>query len=521
MRKFQKYIPVGAKIELAANTVSFEVEIFNIERVVADLSNVHKLPLKLITATVEQESQNYFRVWYVFGAPDCQMFIVPYVKLQNTLKFPSVTAIIHKALNFERKIKTFFGLLPIGLPDSRPVVLHDNWPVEIYPLRKNVDWRTKPGCGKGVYKFSKLEGESIYEIPVGPIHAGIIEPGYFRFSVLGEEIMSLEPLLGFTHKGSEKLFEVLKLDDCVKMSEKISGDSSFSHSQCFCQALETLGGIVPPERARFLRVIYAELERLANHFGDIGAIMLDAGFNFGGANGARLREIVMRLNEKVGGNRFLRGLNAIGGVNRDIGSDEQLFLQSELAKVAEDFAEIIKIIESSATLLNRLKSTGTLALEVARDHGVLGVAARAAGINIDGRIDFPYAAYAGLMPDKTELLSDGDVLARFMIRIKEAFSSFRLIQTALDRLPAGGITINPAKVVLKKNSLAISIVEGWRGEIVYFVTTDSEGNINRVFPLDPSFVNWSVLPYAAVGNIVPDFPLINKSFNLSYSGNDL
>ena len=521
MRKFQKYIPVGAKIELAANIVSFEVEIFNIERVVAELYNVHKLPLKLITATEESENHNNFRVWYVFGAPDCKMFIVPYIKLHNTLKFPSVTAIIHKALNFERKIKTFFGLLPIGHPDPRPLILHDNWPVEIFPLRKNVDWRIKPAVGKGVYKFSKLEGESIYEIPVGPIHAGIIEPGYFRFSVLGEEIMMLEPQLGFTHKGSEKLFEVLKPGDCVKLSEKISGDSSFSHSQCFCQALETLSGIVPTDRAQFIRVVFAELERLANHFADIGAIMLDTGFNFGGANGARLREIVMRLNEQIGGNRFLRGINAVGGVVKDISGAERTILQNEMVAVAADFAEVIKIIESSATLLNRLKSTGTLTLEVARDHGILGVAARATGLPIDARIDFPYAAYASLMPSKIEVLGDGDVLARFLIRVKEVFASIQIIQVALDQLPEGASAVEPAAVILKKNALAISIVEGWRGEILYFVTTDGAGNINRVFPLDPSFVNWSALPYAAVGNIVPDFPLINKSFNLSYSGNDL
>ncbi|MFA6074341.1 MAG: NADH-quinone oxidoreductase subunit C [Negativicutes bacterium] len=521
MKKFNKYIPDGAKVELSANVVSFEVEIYNIEQVISDLHNVGKLPLKLITATVEQESQNQFRIWYVFGAPDCRMFIVPYIRLQNTQKFPSVTAIVHKALNFERKIKTFFGLTPIGHPDLRPIILHDNWPDDIYPLRKNVNGCIKPLCNNGNYKFQKLDGESVYEIPVGPIHAGIIEPGYFRFSVVGEEIMLLEPRLGFTHKGSEKLFETLAINDCIKLSEKISGDSSFSHSLCFCQALEMVSGIVPSRRAQFLRVIYAELERLANHFGDIGAIMVDTGFNFGGANGARLREIIMRLNERIGGNRFLRGINVVGGANKDISNEEKQFLQNELVNIAKDFDELIKITETSATLLNRLKGTGKLEQNIAKDFGILGVAARATGIRIDARLDFPYAAYDQLMHEKIEVLTNGDVLSRFLIRIKEVFAALRIIQATLDQLPAGEITEKAAKTILKKNSLAISIVEGWRGEIIYFVTTDSEGNINRVFPLDPSFVNWSVLPYAAVGNIVPDFPLINKSFNLSYSGNDL
>lgn len=521
MRKFQKYIPHGAKVELTDTTAAFEVNVFDLEQVVSDLHNVSALSLKLITATVEDEQQQSFRIWYVFGAPDCRMFIVPYIKLVNTVKFPSVTAIVHKALNYERKIKTFFGLTPVGHPDLRPLILHDNWPVDVYPLRKNVDWRTKPVHGGGHYKFHKIGGESVYEIPVGPIHAGIIEPGYFRFSVLGEEILQLEPRLGFTHKGSEKLFEKLALEDCVKLSEKISGDSSFSHSMCFCQALEALGEIVVPRRAQFLRVIYAELERLANHFGDIGAIMLDTGFNFGGANGARLREIVMRLNEVVGGNRFLRRINHVGGVNVDISDSGKKTLEDSLTDIVKDFAEVINIIETSATLLNRLKGTGILEQEVAKDYGALGVAARAAGISIDARLDYPYAAYDVLWREPVEVLQEGDVLARFQIRVKEAFASVALIRAALTQMPSGDISAQPARVELKRNALALGCVEGWRGEITYFVTTDAAGALNRVYPHDPSFVNWSLLSYAAVGNIVPDFPLINKSFNLSYSGNDL
>lgn len=360
----------------------------------------------------------------------------------------------------------------------------------------------------------------MYEIPVGPIHAGIIEPGHFRFSVAGEEIILLEPRLGFTHKGSEKLFETLPPNDMARLSEKISGDSSFSHSLAFCQALEQLSDVIAPKRARYLRVIYAELERLANHCGDIGAIMIDTGFNFGGANGARLREMVMRLNERLTGSRFLRGVNVRGGVTKDIGIEEKQMLSSDLAHLLKDFSEVMKIAENSASLLNRLKGTGVLSYKIAVDHGATGIAAKAVGLKNDARIDFPYAAYDEIHLNTVETEESGDVYARFQVRIKEVRASIKLIEQALKTLPDGPIETKTTGI-FKKNAVDISVVEGWRGEILYFLKTDSLGNIERVAPRDPSFVNWSLLGYAGAHNVVPDFPLINKSFNLSYTGNDL
>jgi Ni,Fe-hydrogenase III large subunit len=307
----------------------------------------------------------------------------------------------------------------------------------------------------------------------------------------------------------------------VRLSEKISGDSSFSHSLAFCRALEQLSEIAVPRRALYLRVIYAELERIANHCGDIGAIMLDTGFNFGGSHGARLREMVMRINERLTGSRFLRGANAIGGIAKDIDDKETKRLSDELAHMAEDFSEIVNVAENSASLLNRLKSTGVLSKEIALDHGALGIAAKALGISIDARVDFSYAAYAELGFERVETEQSGDVYARFCVRVKEVGASLAIIQRALKNLPQGAILALEKAISFKKNALAVSIVEGWRGNIVYFLTTDAKGNISRVAPRDPSSINWPLLEHAAVGNIVPDFPLINKSFNLSYSGNDL
>jgi Ni,Fe-hydrogenase III large subunit/Ni,Fe-hydrogenase III component G len=521
MEKTHSYIPENTKTEIFGNAIAFEIVPSEIIKVIRKIYKDASVDLKLITATDERKEHGCFKIWYIFGNPDENVFIIPYIRLPNTNEFPSLTPIIHQAWNHERKIRSFFGLIPVGHPDTRPIILHENWPIDEFPLRKDFDWNTRPPKAQGTYHFQKITGDSIYEIPVGPVHAGIIEPGHFRFSVAGEEIMLLEPRLGFTHKGCEKLFEQLSLKDKIRLSEKLSGDSSFSHSLAFCQALEQLATISVPKRASYLRLIYAELERLANHFGDIGALMLDTGFNFGGSHGARLREMIMRINDRLTGSRFLRGVNVFGGVARDIDSGEAELIIKELENIAADFSEIIETAEGSASLFNRMKSTGELPLDVAKDHGVVGVTARAVGIARDTRIDFPYAAYSELGFNNVDTEQGGDVYARFSVRVKEVHSSILIIKQALRTLPEGPICTSCNDVQFTKNIFTVGIVEGWRGDIVYFITTDEMGNISRVAPRDPSFVNWSILEYAGRGNIIPDFPLINKSFNLSYSGNDL
>lgn len=520
IEKIKQYLSGKEKLTMYGNAVIFEISISNILSFASELRNNKNLRLKFITATDERKENGCFKIWYVFGAPHEHEFIIPFIELKNTEQFPSLSPLIHNAWNYERKIKTFFGLDPVGHQDSRSIILHENWPTDIYPLRKDFDWNNRPQEASGTYQFQKVDGEGIYEIPVGPIHAGIIEPGHFRFSVAGEEIVLLESRLGFTHKGSEKIFETLALNEKIRLSEKISGDSSFSHSLAFCQALEQLSDTIPPKRATYLRVIYAELERLANHFGDIGAMMLDTGFNFGGAHGARLREMIMQINERLTGSRFLRGSNVCGGVSTDIENREKEKLSAELAYALKDFNEIIHIAENNSSLLNRLKSTGELSLETIKEHSATGIAAKAIGIIDDARVDFPYAAYDELKFDEIATEQSGDAYARFYIRIKEVRASIKIITNALNILPDGLIcaeNISP----FKKNAVAISVVEGWRGEILYFVTTDANGIIERVAPRDTSFVNWPLLGHAGVHNVVPDFPLINKSFNLSYSGNDL
>jgi Ni,Fe-hydrogenase III large subunit len=248
--------------------------------------------------------------------------------------------------------------------------------------------------------------------------------------------------------------------------------------------------------------------------------MTDTGFNFGGAQGSRLREIIMRLNDKLTGSRFLRGVNIIGGVTKDISAKGKNELAASLRDIVKDFSEVMAVVEISDTLMNRLEGTGRLAEEIAARHSATGVAAKAIGISRDARVDFPYAAYRELGFNEIATETDGDVEARFRTRLKEIVSSIALIEKILDKLPSG--PLKAGKIgSLKSNAAAISVVEGWRGEIIYFLSTDSLGNIQRVAPRDPSSVNWPLVGHAVLGNIVPDFPLVNKSFNLSYTGNDL
>lgn len=522
------YVPHYATALVYGNLISFEVPANEILSVCQDFYHQRELPLKIISALDERVRAGVFKIMYVFGLPKDNVFLAPFVIAQD--EFPSITPLIHEASKYERKIHTFFGLTPKGHPDLRSLILHDeNWPADQHPLRKDFAFNHRPPLVHKRFEFVQIGGEGIYEIPVGPVHAGIIEPGHFRFSVAGEEILMLEPRLGYSHKGSEKLFEVLPLADKIRLAERVSGDSSCSHALAFCQALEQLSRTALPTAAGYLRIVFCELERLANHLGDIGAIMTDTGYNFGGAHGARLREQVMQINERLTGSRFLRGVVVPGGVTARLTPVAVRALSAELAAISTDFAEVMAVAENSNSLLNRLKNAGILEHKFARDHGVVGVAARASGIAMDARTDYPYAGY-GAMQLEAVVEKSGDVHARFQVRVKEVFAAFELLQQALAALEPGldEEIEQPTKrdmverrLNFSADSYTVSIVEGWRGEIIYLVATDAGGNICRVDVRDPSFRNWTALRYAARENMIPDFPLINKSFNLSYTGNDL
>lgn len=502
----------------------FEVSKEALRGIVQTLKHDHALPLKTVVATDEREARGVFRIHYVFGVPKENFFLVLVLPVQSGVQtFPSLTPLSQEFSVYEQEIMTFFGLVPEGHPQANRIILHqENYAADVYPLRKDFAWNTRVEAPqeKIVPTFQKYEGEGVYEIPVGPVHAGIIEPGHFRFSVLGEEILRLEPRLGYVHKGTEKLFEQLPLEKKLVLSERISGDSSYHHALAFALSVEKLANVTVPVRAKLLRTVYGELERLANHFNDLAFIMLDTGLSFGGSHGSRLRERVMQWNERLSGSRFLRGVITFGGVTRDMDGATLQTLHDDLEILEKDFMEVLGAVKESDSMQNRLKGTGALDAQVARDHGAVGIAARACGQEVDARADYPYAAY-DMMQFGVMTENSGDVYARFRVRAREVTQSFRLLNQALALLvhESGAIVTTLPK--LTANQHAVSVVEGWRGDIVYFVMTDNAGVISRVKVRDPSFLNWQLFPYVIGRDMVPDFPLINKSFNLSYTGNDL
>jgi Ni,Fe-hydrogenase III large subunit len=361
------------------------------------------------------------------------------------------------------------------------------------------------------FPFAQVEGEGLYEIPVGPVHAGVIEPGHFRFWVLGETIVRMKARLWFVHKGIERLFEGQDLTFALNLAEKISGDSAVGHGLAFAQAVEEALDIEVAQRARELRAVLLELERVYNHVADVGALCNDVGFGFANARALTLRERLLTLNESVTGHRLLRsGVHYGGATLRSLPTKE------ELEDIGAQFHELIDLARSNSIVMDRFTGTGVLSIDQARDLGVLGVVARASGLDDDARVAHSFIE----MPASFRSVSrqDGDVLARFEVRCDEVDASLRLLTDLVAR--EGPLDVQGDAVELREGH-GTGIAEGWRGAIVHRVDFGPDGALRRVKIVDPSFFAWPALPLALSDTIVPDFPLVNKSFNLSYAGNDL
>lgn len=475
--------------------------------------------LTLMLATDRRADKNVFEIHYLFANHRDNWFL--HATKELTAANPTIVSMAtfyYPASRFEREIYDLFGIKAVRHPDTRPLVRHAFWPEDYFPLLKDSIPPAEFKDDGTPFPFQQVGGEGVYEIPVGPIHAGIIEPGHFRFSVIGETVIDLKIRLYFTHKGTEKLFEGRMPTEGVELAERISGDTTIGHSLAYCQALEALAGTEVPARARFLRVILLEMERLYNHIADFGMLANDTGFAFAQAHCFRLRERLLRLNKQLTGNRLLRGGIVPGGVGHDLPSG--LDLPGELEVILRDFNEVVEICLNNSILRDRLEGAGRLTKQTALDHGVLGFVARASGIDLDARRDHPCAAYGELKAHlKVPVYESGDVYARTMMRVEEAKESVRLIRQAFHHLPAGQLASTLG--LLPAFEPAFGIVEGWRGAIIHWVMVDDRGRLFRVKVKDPSFVNWPALSFALLKNIVPDFPLCNKSFNQSYSGNDL
>jgi len=459
-----------------------------------------------------------FFVYYLYALDAMGGFVLVRVPVpRDKPEIPSLTNAVHAVNWQEREVQDLFGITLLGHPNARRCVLHDDWP-EVSPLRKDFDLETTlPPFTGPRHRFRSVEGEGVFQVPVGPVHAGIIEPGHFLFSVAGEPVLYLQLRMFYLHKGIEKLFEKLPIPHGVRLAESISGDSGFAHATAFCHAVERAARVEPPPRARALRTLCLELERLYNHVADIGAICTDVAFVTANMHATRIKERVLRVNEQLTGNRLLRGMACVGGVRVDFGAEELRALKGLADEFEKDLNELVELIRGNSGTRDRLETTGVLTPEVARDLGIVGIAGRASGFAHDLRRDYPHDFY-----DQTEftvpVFTEGDVQRRMVVRREELFQSLRIIRQVLDKLPAGPIREEVGDV--PPDRVALGYVEGWRGEIFHWIHTAPGNRLARCKIKDPSLQNWPALSEAILGNIIPDFPVVNKSFNLSYSGTD-
>jgi Ni,Fe-hydrogenase III large subunit/Ni,Fe-hydrogenase III component G len=430
--------------------------------------------------------------------------------------FPGIEDFYPAASRMQRAIRDLSGVHSTD-PDARPWLRHASWPAGFVPLEPGPPpAAVEPAADN--YAFVRVEGEGVHEVPVGPVHAGIIEPGHFRFSIVGEKVLRLEERLGYVHKGIERRFTELRQAEGHRLAARVSGDSAVAFSWAYCQALEGAARVRLPPRAAWLRALALESERIANHLGDLGALGNDAGFAFGLAQFSRLKEHWLRAVSGAFGQRYLLDFVVPGGTAADLGAQAGESLVEAVAVLVREARMLREILDEHAGVRDRFVGTGVVAPELASRLGLAGMTGRASGQAFDLRVDQPCAPYDELAPRKAGS-SAGDVAARVAVRFEELFESCGLVLAIVQRAPAGPHACDvPAA---DDGSSGLGLVEGWRGPVMVALTAGANGAIRRCHAHDPSWLNWPVLEHAVIGNIVPDFPLINKSFNLSYSGHDL
>jgi Ni,Fe-hydrogenase III large subunit len=436
-------------------------------------------------------------------------------------KLPSQASVYPAANRSERHTQDMLGIHFAGHPDNRRWTRHKAWAKHDYPLRKDfpVEGETETITPPDMdYPFVKAHGAGVYEIPVGPVHAGIIEPGHFRFLAVGELILNLEERLGYVHKGIEKIAEGRTAESLARLAGRVSGDTTVGHCWAACRAMEQAAGIEIPPRAALIRGILAERERVANHLGDMGAICNDVAFVFAQMQLTRLRELWLRTNAKVFGHRLLMDKIIPGGVVCDLPEVSCNLIKQDITKLRKELSEIMTPIDLNSSLEDRLYTAGYLSPETAAAFGTLGYVGRASGQDFDVRRDAPYAPYDRAM-FKVALEDQGDIASRFWVRYKEINAALKLIEQFIAQLAPGDIHSDWQTPL--EGSEGLGIVEGWRGEITTYIRFDADNKIARFYPRDPSILNWPALEKLTLNNIVPDFPVCNKSLNGSYSGNDL
>jgi Ni,Fe-hydrogenase III large subunit/Ni,Fe-hydrogenase III component G len=436
----------------------------------------------------------------------------------DTPSYPDLAHIFPQADRMQRAVFDLLGIQANDAVDDRQWLRHNAWAKDEFPLRKDFARHTLSSLAQDVYPFIRVEGEGVHEIPVGPIHAGTIEPGHFRFSIIGERVLKLEQRFGYAHKGTEKRFEGMDCATGAKLAGRVSGDSHSAYTWAYCMAVETATASVVPERGVWMRALFLEIERIANHLGDLGDLGNDVALSFGLMQFWRLKEDWLRLTASLFGHRYLFDCIVPGGVAMGIDDNGKAKLTGLADRIEAEVRQLKTIYDEHATLQDRFANTGICKPELAAQLGLTGLAGRASAQAWDARVQFPQMPYEQLNVSMATQ-RDGDVLARAEVRFAELHESLRLVRDLLHRMPAG--ELHAPLTAVSAVCEGLGWVEGWRGEVIVTVRIGADGTLDRVHPHDPSWRNWPLVEVGMLGNIVADFPLINKSFNLSYSGPDL
>lgn len=425
-------------------------------------------------------------------------------------QYPSLATACPQASLFERELAEQCGVIPEGHPSLKPLRRHG-------PDHAPAAWHVEPR-DRDAYPFHRVEGEEVHEVAVGPVHAGIIEPGHFRFQAHGEEVLFLEIVLGYQHRGVERLLETLERRRAIYVAESIAGDTVVAHASAYCGAIEALARSHKSARAQSIRGIALELERLSNHIGDLGALAGDVAYQPAAAYFGRLRGECLNLLMTISGNRYGRGLVRPGGVGFDIPESMANETVERLGRLEQELRPVAELFFGTASVQSRLEAVGAVPREAVGARGFVGPVARACDVHRDVRHDHPYGVFRfAQIPVATAWA--GDVFARALVRWVEIQRSLEFVREQVASLPRGPLR-EPCGA-LRPGELAVALEEGWRGEVAHLVITDDAGGIRRHKVVDPSFHNWDALALAMPGNQISDFPLCNKSFNLSYAGHDL
>jgi formate hydrogenlyase subunit 5 len=471
-----------------------------------------------LLTVVGMEDDEGFVVLYVFSVPEHHLIIGVKTRVDPAAGFPSVSRVVPAAHWGERELYDLFGIGALNHPRPAPLVLHPDWPDGMHPFRRDFD------SSKAVPRVREREEESAiqrdgeFALPFGPIRAGVVESAHFRFLTVGEEIRRMEMRLFYKHRGIERLFERQPLRLCPVIAERVSGISSFAHSLAFCQAVERAIGCEPPPRAHLLRTIYAELERLYNHVGNLANLAETTSLKVAQAQCSFVQEQIKQLNARLVGHRFLRGVNTVGGLRRDLSGGLQNDLLHTIDHVARETTVLIDLLMSTKSHLDRLLDTGLLPEKTAQEYGAGGPVARGSGIRRDLRVDHPYAAYAQLAVN-VPVYHYGDAMARMRVRMDEISASIELIREALTILEPGPVLTDPPAVACHPEG--IGYAESPRGPVVVYVAVAPDGLLRRCKIRSPSFTNWYLFQTTVENTMMMDWPINERSFELTVAGCDL